>query len=281
MTSAERSAPSGPNGQPGAPVPLEPSIGEEAIPKRRGVVGHRQRHWDRKASSWDRGVSPSLEGVVSAVLEAAHPHPGTTAVDLGCGTGSLSIALARQGLNVIAVDISPAMLKCLEEKASRAGLARITCVAAAVEHFDLPPAGVDLVVSNYAFHFLRNREKERLLQTAARWLRPGGRLVVGDMMFGRGGTARDWEIMSSKAARLARRGPRGWWRISKNLVRFSLRLGAHPMGIHEWERCLHEAGLADISVRSVVAEAGVAAGSKPISAGETPQRSTQRFEAVT
>ena len=184
-------------------------MGEEVIPKRRGALGHRllRRHWDRKATFWDQEASPSLERVVSAVLEAAHPRPGTTAVDLGCGTGRLSIALARQGLNVIAVDISPAMLVCLQEKASRAGVAGITCVAAPVEHFDIAPVKVDLVVSSYAFHFLRNRDKEKLLQTAACWLRPGGRLVVGDMMFGRGGTARDWEIMSSKAARLARRGP--------------------------------------------------------------------------
>ena len=64
-------------------------------------------------------------------------------------------------------------------------------------------------------------------------------------------------------------------------MRFSLRFGAHPRGIHEWERCLNEAGLADVSVRSVVVEAGVAAGTKPIGTGEAVERSTRRFEAVT
>ena len=210
MTPVEKSAPNGP-AESGPAVGMEVSGAEEAIPKRRGALGHRllRRHWDGKATSWDRGASPSLEGVVSAVLEAAHPRPGTTAVGLGCGTGSLSVALAGQGLGVIAVDISSAMLECLQEKASRSGLAGIRCVVAALEHSDLPRANVDLVVSNYAFHFLRNRDEEKLLQTAAIWLRPGGRLVVGDMMFGRGGTARDWEIMSSKAARLARDVGRG------------------------------------------------------------------------
>ena len=156
MTRAERSRAAWAPPILGAPGRVEASLGEESISKRRGALGQRllRRHWDRKATSWDRAASPSLEGVVSAVLEAARPRPGTTAVDLGCGTGSLSLALARQGLNVIAVDISPAMLECLQEKASRAGLAGITCVVAAVEHFDLPPAKVDLVVSNYAFHFL-------------------------------------------------------------------------------------------------------------------------------
>ena len=100
------------------------------------------------------------------------------------------------------------------------------------------------------------------------------------MMFGRGGTARDWEIIGTKAVRLARRGPGGWWRIAKNLIRFSLRVGAHPMDIHGWERYLHQTGLGDISVRSVVAEAGVAAGTKPIGEGEGPERSSRRFEAI-
>ena len=194
-------------------------IGEEVFARSGHIFGHFlvRRHWDRKAHSWDDGTSPSLERVVSAVLEAARPSSGTTAVDLGCGTGSLSLALARQGLNVIAVDISPAMLDCLREKAARAGLGGITSVVAAVEHFDLPPATVDLVVSNYTFHFLRNRDKQGLLQAASSWLRPSGRLVVGDMMFGRGGTARDWEIMSSKAALLARRGPRAGGGLPRTL----------------------------------------------------------------
>ena len=85
----------------------------------------------------------------------------------------LDLALARQGLNVIAVDISPAMLKCLQEKASQSGLAGITCVAAALVHFDLPPGEVDLVVSNYAFHFLRNRDKEKAFADGCLLVTPG------------------------------------------------------------------------------------------------------------
>jgi SAM-dependent methyltransferase len=263
-------------------VCIGPSVGDHGMATRRRFLVHHlvQLHWDRKAGSWDCGASPGLEGVVAAVLETARPRPGMTAVDLGCGTGRLTLALARMGLNVIAVDISPVMLKYLREKATSAGLTGITCVVDAVEHFDLPPDTVDLVVSNYAFHFLCNRDQRRLLQAAAYWLRPGGRLVVGDMMFGRGGNARDWEIIGSKAVRLARRGPGGWWRIAKNLIRFSLRVGAHPMDIHEWERQLNQSGLADISVRSVVAEAGVAAATKPIGQGESRGRTARRFEAI-
>lgn len=231
--------------------------------------GHRllRHQWDKKASSWDNDASPLLGRVVSAVLEAAEARPGMTAVDLGSGTGSLALELARVGVQVIAVDISPVMMGRLREKAALAGLDGISCVVGPVEGFDLPEASADLVVSNYALHHLRNSEKEALVRSAARWLRPGGRFVVGDMMFGRGRTARDWGIIGSKAALLARRGPGGCWRVAKNLVRFGLRIGEHPAGLPTWERYLRQAGFVDVSARPLIAEAGVAVATKPTPAG--------------
>ena len=42
-------------------------------------------------------------------------------LDLGCGTGSLSLSLARRGISVVGVDISPDMLMLARDKAARAG----------------------------------------------------------------------------------------------------------------------------------------------------------------
>jgi SAM-dependent methyltransferase len=54
------------------------------------------------------------------VLEYCRP-PGRL-IDLGCGTGRLSITLAQQGYQPVAVDLSPEMLKVLGEKATALGL---------------------------------------------------------------------------------------------------------------------------------------------------------------
>jgi ubiquinone/menaquinone biosynthesis C-methylase UbiE len=221
-----------------------------------------QRAWDRKAGTWDHGGSPGLERVVAAVLAASCVRPGTKAVDLGCGTGRLALALARQGVQVTAVDISPAMVGVLREKAALAGLLGVTCIVCPVEEFDIPPASVDLVVSNYALHHLSDADKQLLVRRAFAWLRPGGKLVVGDMMFGRGRSARDWAIIATKVAILARRGPQGWWRVAKNLVRFGLRVQERPVDMRTWESYLNSAGFSDVAASSIVAEAGVVCGTK-------------------
>jgi len=58
-------------------------------------------------------------------------------------------------------------------------------MVAPIEHLELPAASLDLVVTNYACIIL-DGEKEKVVRAAAQWLRPGGRLVVADLMLGRG-----------------------------------------------------------------------------------------------
>jgi hypothetical protein len=98
------------------------------------------------------------------------------------------------------------------------------------------PAGPLPITSSQMGHLLDALERgyrvlgledaERALVTsAARWLRPGGRLVFASMMFGRGGSARDMRLLREKVAALAARGPGGWWRITRNLTRYGLGSG--------------------------------------------------------
>ena len=177
--------------------------------RRGGLLGVRLQRWvwTRRASSWDHGGAGGLERVIDAVLDAAEVRPGSVAIDLGCGTGQLSLPLARNGAYVMAVDVSRAMVDLLEAKATASGVRGILGVVTPIETLSLPEQSADLVISNYALHHLRDRDKAAFVEEAASWLRPGGRLVVGDMMFGRGATARDRSIIASKVAVLARRGP--------------------------------------------------------------------------
>ncbi|MCU0491695.1 MAG: magnesium protoporphyrin IX methyltransferase [Chloroflexaceae bacterium] len=67
----------------------------------------------------------------------AVPATGTTALDAGCGTGLFSLALARMGFTVAAVDIAPQMAAAAQARLRQAGFAeQATCSAADLETVD-------------------------------------------------------------------------------------------------------------------------------------------------
>ena len=132
-----------------------------------------------------------------------------------------------------------------------------------IEELVLPAQSVDLVVSSYALHHLRDADKARLVSAAYRWLRPGGRLVVADMMFGRGGSRADRAIIRSKLAALVRKGPGGWWRIAKNTARYLLRVQERPVSMGRWTAMLTAAGFAEVTAATIRAEAGLVTGRRP------------------
>ncbi|MDA8341236.1 MAG: methyltransferase domain-containing protein [Actinomycetota bacterium] len=248
---------------PSAPPATGTSAASGAAGRATGRLQRRARWWDRRSRSWDHGGATGLERIVAAVLDASDVSPGAMVVDLGCGTGSVSIPLAERGARVTAVDLSPSMLELLVAKAAEAGVQGITTLAAPLEDLELPPGSVDLIVSNYALHHLRDRDKEALVASALGWLRPGGRMVIGDMMFGRGTSARDRSIIGSKAAVMLRRGPAGWWRLVKNVGRFWFRMEERPVTMETWERYFRQAGFSQVAATPVRLEAAVVAGTKP------------------
>ena len=227
-------------------------------------IARQQRFWTRQAVSWDHGAAnnPGLVRVVNQVLESSAPSKSMRCLDLGCGSGQLTLGLARAVESVHAIDVSQKMIELLRENASAAGLSNITGETTPIERFEIASESLDLVVTNYALHHLKDRDKAILARRAYGWLKPGGRFVIGDMMFGRGGDARDREIISSKLALLAKKGPGGWWRIAKNAGRYLLRFQERPVSISAWESMLRAAGFEDVRPIPVINEAAVVFGTK-------------------
>ena len=224
------------------------------------------RKWDRSVAQWHSHVTSSVgfEKVLDRLMDMSDPRPADACVDLGAGTGFVTTAFAPLVSSVLAVDISPAMAESLAERAAEAGLGNVRTEVADLRELRLPPASADLIVSSYALHHLRDADKRVLAAEAARWLRPGGRLVVADMMFGRGGSQRDRQILRQKVTVLAAKGPAGWWRIAKNLGRYGFGVGQeHPATPQFWEAALRDAGFTDVAFEPVVAEAGIISGVRP------------------
>lgn len=222
-----------------------------------------RRRWQHNADRWEDHSSAALERVVDRVLAEIGPGPFTEVLDVGCGGGALTIPLATRAERVVAVDISPHMISRLAERAADTATTNVEARVAAVEELDFPPGSLDLVTSNYALHHLLDRDKRKLVENAAIWLRPGGRMVIGDMMLGRGGDPDDRAIIAAKVRVLARRGPGGWWRVAKNAWRYLSRTVERPLSATSWEELLRSAGFGHVSAERVVAEAAIVSGTRP------------------
>lgn len=204
--------------------------------------------------------SPTFAVLRTRMLDVAQPTAVDRCLDLGAGTGFLTLPLAKQVASVLAVDLSAAMLESLTSQATAAGL-NITTEAANMAELQRPPASLDLVVSGYAMHYLLDADKEALLRRIHGWLVPGGRLVISDMMLGRSLDRHHRRVLADKAAAMLSRGPAGWWRLIKNVARIGTGRGRlHPCTPDWWSKALVEAGYADVRYEHVGSEAGLISG---------------------
>lgn len=105
-------------------------------------------------------------------------------LDLGCGTGDLTIALARlaeKGVEITGLDYSLPMLERARQKAARAGVGeRIKFVHGEATQLPFPDGYLDCVGISFAFRNLTYKNPLRLphLAEVKRVLRPGGRYVI-------------------------------------------------------------------------------------------------------
>ena len=105
-------------------------------------------------------------------------EPDAVVGDLGCGTGHLSAMVAPHVAQVIAVDGSEEMLAAARERTH--GLANVTLHLGDLERLPLADGLLDVATLSLALHYVP--DPSRAVAEAARVLRPGGRLVVLDMM---------------------------------------------------------------------------------------------------
>lgn len=113
--------------------------------------------------------------IVDAVADVA---PGTV-VDIGCGTGALSIPIAAQlpGARVVGVDGDTEVLEIARAKQ---GAERVEWVEGLAGSLPLVDGEADVVLTSLVLHHLPLATKRELLADAHRVLRPGGRLIVAD-----------------------------------------------------------------------------------------------------
>ena len=228
--------------------------------------------FDSSRKDWDRHVrqadelsrTPGFQALRDRIVAKAAPLPGERALDVGCGTGLLALALAPTCGGVWALDIAPAMVEHLRWVLAGEGLDNVYPLVGSAAALPQADAAVDLVVSNYCFHHLDEAGKREALAEAHRVLKPGGRLVFGDMMFGWSpADERNRAVIGAKIRSIGRRGPAGWLRLLSNAARLATARRERPAPPEWWRVALLEAGFDEIEIEVLPHEGGIAAAVKP------------------
>ena len=129
-------------------------------------------HWDRQYRQgdpiWDSD-RPTSE--LKRVVLGDRIAP-CRAVDLGCGTGSNAVWLARQGFAVTAIDVSPSAVERARERAEKAGVS-VRFLAGDLRDAGRPGGTYDFFVDCGCYGAVRREDRAGYLDALARLTRPG------------------------------------------------------------------------------------------------------------
>jgi len=121
------------------------------------------------------------DGARAVLAEQAAVRPGERVLEIGCGTGSLLVLLAKAqpAATVIGLDPDPAALAIAQRKARRAGVA-VQLDPGFADEMPYESGSIDRVLSSFMFHHLSAKVKAGTLREVRRVLKPGGRFHMVD-----------------------------------------------------------------------------------------------------
>lgn len=158
----------------------------EATEDRRGLelalrkrADHTRAYFDQLAGKFGRSYCPgrSWKGLTEALLLLM---PRLTVADLGAGEGTFSQLLARRAERVIAIDSSEKMVEYGTRIAAENGVSNLEYRLGDIEATSLDDASVDLAFFSQSLHHATR--PEAAVREAFRITRPGGRIVILDLL---------------------------------------------------------------------------------------------------
>lgn len=144
-------------------------------------------HTEQVRSEFSRQAQPMSEApafrapeLLARIVETVSTPPADRVLDLACGPGIVTEALAPVASHVYGLDATPAMIDAARQRLAAAGYTNVEFRVGAAEQLPWPDAHFDAVVTRLSIHHFR--EPAVVLQEIRRVLRPDGRLVVVDIV---------------------------------------------------------------------------------------------------
>jgi len=116
----------------------------------------------------------------SELIQKLALNPTDVAMDFGCGPGFFTVELAKKAQKVVAVDLSPEMLKKAQNKVAKAGIKNVEFLQSNGTSIQLADSSVDLALLVTVFHEVG--ETKVVLGEFHRILKPNGRLVIVEVV---------------------------------------------------------------------------------------------------
>lgn len=140
---------------------------------------HSRAYFDELAGRFGKDYVPgrSWKALAEALIKVLNYQ---VVADLGAGEGTLAQLLAQRAEKVIAVDLSPKMVEFGQDLARKNGLHHLEYRLGDIEQPPIDDATLDLAILSQALHHAEH--PQRAIDSAFRILKPGGRLIVLDLL---------------------------------------------------------------------------------------------------
>ena len=136
--------------------------------------------YERSAAYYDLFVGRVVALTRATQVQLAPPEPGSSVLDVGCGTGADLVPYYQAGCEIHGVDLSPAMIEVARRKFDDG--VDLRCGDAAALPY--PDGSMDLVMTSLTLHEMSVCHRDAVFDEMVRVLCEGGRLLLNDFMPG-------------------------------------------------------------------------------------------------
>lgn len=136
--------------------------------------------FDKVAPEWGKLSEEYYdESIKNKILEMNILNKNQTVMDIGCGDGFISIAVAKSVNKVVAVDISKEMLRELAKKSKENNVTNIQLIESDGQDIPIEDDSIDIIFANMYLHHIE--EPDIAIKEMRRLLKPGGKVFIADL----------------------------------------------------------------------------------------------------